>query len=597
MINIRKINWRVLSFYICALLFYPLVWPRLFTGRLEFWGEVNLFTPALLAILCYSLLLFDVKALSAFFSSRPARLVGAAFVFILFVSLIQLVICYPGYLKYWWSSVYWIAVPLFCAVNRREIEKYLPFFLTVLGLATLFQTSQELVFKRSPVGIPGNWNWNASLIAVSVPFICYIIYKYSRRYYKVSLPVAALLLIAATGLMFLCKSKAAILGLIIACGVLLILRYWKKIPGIYWFRLGILFVVLGMIFLYLIRERIFIYLKNDQRLLLWGAALDLIGQKPWIGCGSDIFESFYGPCIPAAYYWGKLVSIRHNHAHNHFLYFAATMGIPALIAWVSVMFYAVGKNLRQAFVKRDPELKLYLFIFVLLFVHAMLDIVVVSWPLGCIFLTILGILIGRALDDSERKDFKINKSITVFCCIIGIGLLILLGNYLYSNFVGTMHYRKAKLLSEQREPKAAFEETQKSLAVIMTSQNTYLAAMISLYDFKNPQACLKFLDQLNSLGFKNYEHNNLLRAKALVAVGRMPESLLYFAREQQNFPLSCVNLYYCRLVLNKLGRKTQANVIDMRLKKLLDDKGFGEKDLPELLKDPDKDLRFRSLKD
>ena len=108
----------------------------------------------------------------------------------------------------------------------------------------------------------------------------------------------------------------------------------------------------------------------------------------------------------------------------------------------------------------------------------------------------------------------------------------------------------------------------------MSPQNTYLAAMISLYDFKNPQNCLKFLDQLNSLGFENYEHNNLLRAKALVAAGRMPESLLYFEREKQNFPLSCVNLHYYWLVLDKLGRKSQANKIDTKLKEILKIKGF-----------------------
>ncbi len=594
----RKNDWLVLSFYICALLFYPLVWPRLFMGRLVYWGELNLFTPASISLLCCSLLLFKAKSLLDFFSSRTARLVAAAFAFITLISLIQLFVCYPGHLNYLWSSIYWIAIPLFCAVNRREVEKYLPFFLMVLGFATLVQTSQEFIFKRMPVGIPGNWNWNASLIAVSVPFICFIIYKcLRRRHYKISLSIIVFLLISAVVLLYYCKSKAAILGLVIACGSMFILRYWKKIPQVYWLRLGVLFIVLGIVFLYLVRERVFIYLKNDQRLLLWEAALDLIAQKPWLGCGPDTFESCYAPCIPIGYYWGILVSIRHNHAHNHFLYFAATMGIPAFIAWCSVLFYAVGKNLRQAVGKGNLELKLYLFIFILLFVHSMLDIVVVSWPLGCIFLIVLGILLGRALDDSKRQKLEINKSIIWLCYISGIGLLIILASYLYSNFMGTLHYRRAKMLTEQKKVAAAFSATEKSIAAMMSPQNTYLAAMISLYDFKNPQDCLKFLDQLNSLGFENYEHNNLLRAKALAASGRMSESLLYFAKEQDNFPLSCVNLYYYRLVLNKLGKKLQADAIDAHFKNLLKMKGFSEEIVPELLKDPGKDLRFKYLKD
>lgn len=593
---VKKSDWRILSFYICALLFYPLVWPRLFMGRLVYWGDILLFTPALIALLCCSLLLLEPKALLDFFSSRAAKLIAAAFAFILLVSFIQIIVCYNGQLNYLWSSIYWMAIPLFCAVNRREVEKYLPFFMVFLGLATGIQSIYERTHSYYLNGLPGNWNWNASLIAVCVPFICFVVYKYFRKYYITSLILIASFLITALVLIYYCRSKAAVLGLVIACGALIVLRYWRKIPRIYWFRLGILFIAFVMIFLYSIRRHVFVYLENDQRLLLWGAALDLISQKPWVGSGPDIFESFYAPYIPIGYYLGKLVSIRHNHAHNHFLYFTATMGIPALAVWCSVLFYAIGKSLRQAAGPGTPELKLYLFVFVLLFVHAMLDIVVVSWPLGCIFLIILGVLLGRALEDSKRREFTINKFTTVSCCIAGAGLLLLLASYLYSNFLSTMYYRRAKLLTEQKKPLQAFVETQKSIAVAVSPQNTYLAAMISLYDFKNPQACIKFLDQLNSTGFENYENNNLLRAKALVQVGRMPESLLYFAKEQQNFPLSCVNLYYWRFVLNKLGKKTQANAVDMHLKKFLKIKGFSEKMLPELLKDPGKDLRFRTYR-
>ncbi len=587
----KKNNWQVPCFYICALLFYPLVWVRVFTGRLLYWGELNFFTPGLIALLCCSLLLFNPKALFDFFSHRAAKLFGIAFGFILLISLIQYI-----QTNYLWSSVYWIVIPLFCAVNRRQIEKYLPSFMILLGLATIIQSFQELNFGSFLFGIPGNWNWNAALIAVSVPFVCFAVHKYLHKHYKISLCIVTFFLLSTIVLMYYCKSKAAILGLIISCCVLLVLRYWRKFPWIYWFRFWVLLVVFGIVFLYVFREHVFIYLKNDQRLLLWSAALDLIGQNPWYGSGPEIFESMYAPYIPIEYYLGRFVAVRHDHTHNHFLYFAATMGIPALIAWCSVLFYAVGKNLRQAVGQGNWELKFYLFVFILLFVHSMLDIVVVSWPLGCIFMIVFGILLGRALEDSTRQELKINKFAEPVCRIAAIGLAILLASSLYFNFLGTMHYRNAKLLTEQKDAKAAFSETEKSIAAMMSPQNTYLAAMISLYDFKKPQACLRFLDQLNSLGFENYEHNNLLRAKALVAIGRMSESLLYFAREQQNFPLSCVNLYYYHIVLNKLGMKPQAGAVDMHLKKLLKMKGLSGKNLPELLEDPYKDLRFKYLK-
>jgi len=592
-IEFKENNWQVAVFYICALLFYPLVWPRLFIGRLVYWSELNLFTPSLIALLCCSLLLFNSKALLAFFSCSKAKFIAVSFGFILLISLIQLIVCYNGQISYLWSSVYWIVIPLFCAVNRREVEKKMPFFIILLGLTTVIKSLLELNLGDRLLGIPGNWNWNASLIALALPFILWGVHKCCRQTYKISLPVITFLLIIGSILIFYCKSKAAIIALLVSCASVVILRYWRKFPLRYWLRAGILLVVFGVVVLSAFKGHLFAFLKYDQRLSLWSAALDLIGQNPWFGCGPELLESVYAPHISADYYFGKFTSIRHTHTHNHFLQFAASMGIPALIAWCSVLFYVIGKNLRQAVGQGNWKLKLYLFVFILLFVHSMLDIVILSWPLGCIFFILFGILLGRAIDDSTKQKVKLNKFIPIFCSAIGVCLAILLLNYLYFNFLGTMHYRNAKVFSLDKNIKAVFVETEKSIAAKMTPQNTYLAAKISLYDFKNPKACLKFLDMVNSLGFENYEHNNLLRAKALAVTGRMPESLLYFAKEQQNFPLSCVNLHYYRLILNALGKKQQANAIDRHLKNILKMKGFNEKMLPELLKNPFMDLRFR----
>ena len=194
---LNKNNWQVPYFYICALLFYPLVWPRLLTGRLLYWGELNLFTPGLIALLCCSLLLLNAKTLFSFFSCPTAKVIAMAFAFILLISFIQLIVS-NGQVSYLWTSVYWIAIPLFCAVNRREIEKYLPFFIIFLGLATTIQSFQNMSFGVSLSGIAGNQNWNASLIALTFPFICFGVYRYFGKYHKISISViTAIITIAA----------------------------------------------------------------------------------------------------------------------------------------------------------------------------------------------------------------------------------------------------------------------------------------------------------------------------------------------------------------------------------------------------------------
>ena len=161
-------------------------------------------------------------------------------------------------------------------------------------------------------------------------------------------------------------------------------------------------------------------------------------------------------------------------------------------------------------------LKLYLFAFILLFVHSLFDIVVLSWPLGCIFLTFLGILIGRAVENSVQKEIKLRKSIMFLSFVAAACCGIVLVNYLVLNLYSSMHYRNARLRLDEKNIKPAFAEIKQSIAYKPTPQNTFQAAQMAFYDFKNPQACLAFLDMLQALGFENYDHNNLLRAKALV---------------------------------------------------------------------------------
>lgn len=582
-----------MCFYASVFLFYPLVWMRLFTGRLPYWGELKLFTPGLLALLCCSLLLADIKSFHNFFSFRAGKIICAAFLLILFVAVIQLPVAYHWTTDYLWSSLYWIAIPLFCAVNRRKVEKYLPYFMIVLGAATIFQSFMEISMIRPCYGVPGNWNWNAALIAVALPFFIYNSFSQRCRFLYTS---GMLLIIGGIYLIFYCESKAVLLALTVSVFTVLLIRYWRKCPPAWWIRAGAFFIVVSILLLLLFKNYAVNALGEDQRLFFWEGALALIKRHWVIGCGPELFESAYAPYIPLDYFGGRLVSVSHPHSHNHLLQFAATMGIPALIAWCSVIVFVVGKNLRAAVGKGKRKLKLYLFVVILLFIHSMFDIVILSWPLGCIFLIVLGILIGRAAERSAFKEIRPGKYIPVLCWIIAICLAVLLLDSLYRNFKSSKHYRNARLMLDQKSINPAFEEVRKSIAVKATPQNTYMAARIAFYDFNKPQLCLRYLKHLEALGFENFEHSNLLRAQALATTGKLKESLLYFAREQENFPLSCVNLHYYRLALRALGRKAQADAMDGHLKSLLKMKGLPENALPVLLKDPYKDLRFRDFK-
>jgi O-antigen ligase len=590
-------NWRVICFFICTLFFYPLSWIRLFIGRLPHWGEFYVFTPGILALAVIILLLSDYKRLGSFFSYSFARFFSILLAVFGVVAFIQLFVLYPNNINYLWSSFYWIVIPLFCAVNRKSIEKILPYFMAFLAVVTVAQSCFYILGGEQCFGLPGNRNWNGSLIVASFPFISYLIYLYCGKINKYWFSWTLILVAVGFVLVLFCESKAALLSLIAAIFFIFILRYWHKVPLAYWIRGGVLLIIAAILLLVLFKEKVNVVLEQDQRISLWNGVIALISDYPLLGCGPELFESVIAPYMPEDYYLGRFVSIRHLHAHNQFLHVGATMGIPVLIAWAVFIISLFVKNLPRALGAGNWDLKLYLFVFVALLVHSLLDVVLLSWPLGCIFLIISGVLLGRAVESSAFELCKTNKILDIVFKVLAACLLLFLSYGMYGNFLSTVHYRNARLMIGRENIRKVFGEVEKSIAARITPQNTILAARISLYDFKKPKACFKYLDLLRSTGFENYEHNNLLRAKALVASGHLVESLKYFDREFDNFPLSCVNLYYYQLILRKVGRKQEAEAVSGHLDRILKLKGFSRKTIPLLLKDPYMDIRFQFFND
>lgn len=593
-----KNNWRVICFFICALLFYPLSWSRLFLGKVPYWGEFYAFTPGIFALAVIILLLSAPKAFTSFSSFYFAKFPVGLFAVFGVVAFLQVLLLHFNNINYLWSSLYWIVIPLFCAVNFKSIEKLLPYFMAFLAVTTLVLSCSYIFLNDECLGLPGNRNWNGSLIAVTFPFISYLIYKYSGKNNKAWICVTSILAVVGIVLLLFCESKATLLSLITAAVFILTLRYWHKIPLGYWIRGGFLLIILAIVLSIIFKKQIAGIIEEDQRIPLWSGVVSLIELHPLTGCAPDLFESAIAPHMSEDYYFGRFASIRHLHAHNQLLHIGATMGIPALIGWIALIVSLFVKNVPRALGAGNWRLKLYLFVFVLLFIHSLLDVVLLSWPLGCIFLVICGILLGRVVEESTCQIRKMNGLFNIGCKVIAVCLLPVLLYCLHSNFFNTMHYRNARIMIDRREDvRQVFREVEKSIAVKVTPQNTILAAKISLYDFKDPRACLKYLDLLESTGFENYEHNNLLRAKALVASGKLEESLKYFDREFNNFPLSCVNLYYYQLILRKAGRRQEAEAVSRHLDKILELKGFSRETIPVLLKDPTVDLRFKDYND
>lgn len=96
---------------------------------------------------------------------------------------------------------------------------------------------------------------------------------------------------------------------------------------------------------------------DAERPILWAAALDLLTQRPLTGVGPGAFpesqsswRASFVAANPMTLYW--VTNAPDGHAHSDLLHVAATGGIPAGVAFLTLMFFV----LRRAFDETLPPM-------------------------------------------------------------------------------------------------------------------------------------------------------------------------------------------------------------------------------------------------
>ncbi|QSH42226.1 O-antigen ligase family protein [Lentisphaerota bacterium ZTH] len=575
----------------------PLVWVRLFTGKLPHFGEFTVFTPGMVSLFCLIALLIDSERLTYFSRLKTGFRALLGVLFFGGIGLLQY--CFFGRfdLNEIMFGASWLVIPFFCAVYYRSMEKILPYYVLILGVATLVQSLRFL--PEHPYGICGNWNWNATLILVTVPFAWFIVKDIcckSGLFIKTAAGCGLVLYIAAAALIFIhCGSKASCIALIIGAVLWLFINISRllkvkrvKLAGMLAGVIAAVFI--GLALMLFVRNGC---LENDVRIYIWEGCLKVIKAHPVIGVGSNHFESAIAPLIPEKYYLLKFCTDRNPHPHNNFMYIAATLGIPALLIWLSFLIYAFAGSLKAVFREHNRIVKYCLIVFAVIMAHAMVDVVVASWPLNYVFLTILGVLLGRAVYENRQlalNKLSIKPQLGYLVAVFLSGVLLYM---LIHNTISSWHYRQALLAADSGKQNAALRECHKSIVARPEARNLYLAALLAFYDFKSPGDALRFIEFMQKeLDIENYVNSNGIAARALVVLHRPEAALPYFKREAANFPLSIVNYYFYWYTLKVLKHDLQARVIKGQLERSLRLKGFSAKMIPELIKNPQLDLRF-----
>ena len=644
------------AFLIASFLFYPLLLPDLLSLG-AYRSYLILFTAGTLSMMALAWCFLDYKQTLCFCRNNilPTMLIGI----IVLGCLLHFLLDQNYNIDYFFSSIVWISIPLFVALNHKFFEKYLPYFLVLLAFLNFIQLTRELFTPKAVFcGIAGNWNWSGALMIISTPFLVLFISKMGRLLKWNSLPAGVLnILIAAWACyyIYLCDSKGIWCALVMSAAVCLGVQYRNKHSirrALLWIIPAALIAV--VIFLYSGGiAKLGVFMLRDVRMQLWTGALHLIGDNFFFGVGQPLFESAYASYNPVEYYLNFFAADRSPHPHNHLLFFLASNGIFSFIAWLILLILPLWRWALRSPRTGSLRIKLYFFSGVFLFFHGLFDMTLEVWPLNTIFLVILGIFWGRywktSSNDKEilfapavcrTEDFVTRKSsgkagilgeklriATLFdvfstkipaksgtfrsrrhksgrlpgtvrmTAIVCFAILMsVMAVQLYRNISGSYYFREANIARDLNSAETALDYYDKSISIKPTPESIYQAALIAFYDLKNPALCQLYLDRMEDLtAFRNYVNNNGLEAKALYLQGRRLDSLKYFQQETSNFPLSSVNWYFYYKVLKETGHDADAQAAYDKLSQSLAVKGLRFEHIPLLIKNPRWDMHFREV--
>ncbi len=569
-------------FLLLLFLTYPLGLGKVLFGSVPYFGDVPLVDLNVLPFFAAALIFLRPGFLSGLWLkdglSRWLLLTTGAGILLAAVQQFRL----PGPSDRFCVALFYLLLPPAGCAWADSWKRQLPFFFTGLAVITLIINFNEFFHKLEPIGLSGNWNWNQTLLAVSLPFPFLLLCRKHAR---------LIILAAAAAAVFLLwqlfphnTSRAVILAVPGAALLLLCSRFGSSsrirvLPAI--------LVAAGGVALFLTvmlapPAPVAAELNADSRIQLWRGAFDLVNDNILFGVGPGRFEDVISHYLPEDYFRTPFVADRHPHPHNEILLYLSSFGIIGLV-WAVLLIAVLVRGIIR--LRNSDRIGLGLaFAALVLLLHGQLD-VLLSTPLaGGIFLLLAGMFWKSGAPRPEPVPTAIpvraGRTAALFC--------VLAGTYIaWGNFSSGLALRSARLVRDQGNIPKAAADLQKSLNIKPTPQAYLFQGSIELFDRKNPVAAADAFGELEKrLGLFNYSHANGLMARALASSGREKEALVYFEREQQNFPLSGLNAGFALMVLRRNASAEIIRAAEERFHTVMEAKGLTPADFPLLLRHP-----------
>lgn len=611
-------NLPVVNFACVSILFFAIVFsfPLLVivpSGTFTFY-RICIFSTEAIAALSVTLLILKKDTLACLFDFHPVPAI--ALTLISAIGLIHFILIDNYSYRDFMYSITLFAVPLAIYAYAAEAKTI------IVRLLSLFWLMNIIHFSIDHRGISGNWNWDASLILATTPFVIYFVYKgLSGRNTRLSLNlfISSVLCLISLYFLYACHSKGAWLSLIAVCFIVFIV-YLPRLKRRFLIRFAIYSMLLLILLVLFEGQAIAGLLFNDVRSSLWLSTLRLCMDNPFLGVSCPSFESAYAQYRPIGYFLkSQYFAFRTTHPHNELLYILACFGIFGAVSWIVLWIYPLVK-LFKVFKKLDTITRLSLLSLSILVVHSMFDLILFQWPTIFIACILLGLLWRecwptrgampasqtrnpmpktqtcetKTLGMSHEKMGYLQKFLISLSFVLSFTVFIL---FSYQDFRYSENLRNSEIaFYASEDPAKSIASLNAAIDYIPVPPSISHAGIVASAVFKDNIMSLFYFDKLLQAPCPQIAHSNRHIAGALLKSGRKKEALDFLRRDTRNFPISVVSLYMEMSLENELGQKEEAEITAEKLYTALRHMGLTEKHIPAILENPYYENKFVELK-
>ncbi|GEM_PF-6363250 len=590
----------LLAGVICLLVLfaYPIV--LLVPGKFLYSSYICLFSTSTIACVSLLIILTKREMLSGFVKLYP--LAGLSILAIILIESIHLLQINGYSAGLFYASIAFAVLPLAISLCSNSSKPLIIHFLSIVWIINILHCIWQIFIRNGEcLGLPGNTNWNASLILATVPFPAYIAYEISKNRLKpfIQFIPSSLIVLISLYFVFLCNSRGAWLSLAIVLIITLSI-YFPSLKN----KLLARAIVYGAVILLAVAmfngEKVANIIFKDVRFSLWHSTVSLFLEHPFAGVSLPSFESAYAPYRPIDYFIKEHhFAFRTLHPHNEFLYILAGFGILGAAAWLFLWLYPVF-GLYRRFRDLDLKMRLIILSFSILILHSMFDLVLFQWPTNLIACILLGFIWNEFWPLEQSTDIQ-NRNDPVKYVLIPITAIFLAVQavlFVMASLSTSNALRNSDIsLYSQKNPSRALKFSQMASETDRVPASYFHCAVISTSFFRDPVMSLYFFRKMEDSVLPQIAHSNRHIAECLLALGRKEEALSYMRKDTTCFPISVISLCMQISLEKELGLTNNAEFSTLRLMNALKHMGLTEKHIPEILKNPYYENKFVELRE